>query len=247
MDTLAITDYEMINPKLAKVVISTTGNMTKERLRDALLAKFNGLAAPVENSFREVKAGVAVGFVRANKEIRVVDEKEIRASYRVMSSNIMMDNSDKSLWEVREGRGGKYLARHGHEDLSELVEASVYRRQDIPGVRHISMAGAVKNEFASFVSKTGDLDHGFVLATSTDGKKARIMSIATGIPETVSMDCVTNLAQVGIPKEFAKQMVKANISKDDKAQAKEYWSRLYAYDPDYLELVKREVDQTTFA
>src|SRR5271167_1679662 len=109
--TVAITDYKMKSETLAKVIVSFTGSQSKEELRSALLEKFDGLAAPVEDSFRIVKAGVAVGFVRANKEVRVVSDKEIRASYKVMSSNIMMDNDDKSLWEVREGKAGKFLAR----------------------------------------------------------------------------------------------------------------------------------------
>src|ERR1700676_2545328 len=131
-NTVSITDYQMKTATLAKVIVSFTGKQTKDELRASLLQKFDGLAAPVEDSFRIVKAGVAVGFIRANKEVRVVNDKELRASYRVMSSNIMMDNADKSLWEIREGKAGKFLARHGHEDLSELVNASVNRRSDVP-------------------------------------------------------------------------------------------------------------------
>lgn len=246
METVSITDYQLVTPTLARVVLSFTGSMTKEQIADHLLAKFDKLAAPVENSFQLVKANVAVGFVRANREVRVLDDKEIRASYRVMSSNIMMDNRDKSLWEMKEGRGGKFLARHGQEDLSELVEATVYRRQDIPGLRHISMAAAVEKEFASFVSKSGDVDHGFVLATNRDGTKAQILSMATHLPETVDMICVTSVARIPVPAAFKKEMVKAGISTEDKAQAKEYWTKLYSYDPDYLADVKKQVEETTF-
>jgi len=144
MNTIAITDYELQSPTLARVIVSYTGHMTREQIRANLLEQFDNQAAPVENSFHIIKShnngGAAVGFVRANKEVRVVDDKEIRAGYRMMASNIMMDNADRSLWEVREGRGGKFLARHGQEDLSELVEAKLQRRQDIPALRHIAMA-----------------------------------------------------------------------------------------------------------
>jgi hypothetical protein len=103
--TVSITDYDMLSPTLARVVIAYTGRQTKESIRATILEKTDNLAAPVENSFRIVKAnsvgGIAVGYLRANKEVRVIDEKEIRAGYRVMSSNIMMDNSDRSLWERR--------------------------------------------------------------------------------------------------------------------------------------------------
>jgi len=248
MNTISITDYEVLSPTLARVVVSYTGRMTKEQIKANLMEQFDHLAAPVENSFHVVKAhnngGSAVGFVRANKEVRVVNENEIRASYRVMSSNIMMDNRDKSLWEVREGRGGKFLARHGQEDLSELVEARVQRRQDVPALRHIAMASAVKGEFASFISKTGDVDHGFVLAANS--QKVQILSSTTNMPEVVSASMVTRLDRIPVPKEFHKQMVKANITPEEKAKAKEYWGKLYSYDPAYLSEVKQQVDDTTW-
>lgn len=244
METVSITDYELVTPTLARVVVSYTGAPTKDQITATLLDKFQRLAAPVDNSFQMVKAGVAVGFIRANKEVRVVDDKEIRASYKVMSSNIMMDSRDKSLWEMKEGRGGKFLARHGQEDLSELVEANVYRRSDIPALRHISMASAVKGEFASYVSKTGDVDHGFVLATNAD--KVQIMSMSTQLPEVVGRECVTAIARVPVPKSFKQQMLKAGIDTADKSQAKEYWTKLYSYDPDYLADVKKQVEDTTW-
>jgi len=248
MNTIAITDYELQSPTLARVIVSYTGHMTREQIRANLLEQFDNQAAPVENSFHIIKShnngGAAVGFVRANKEVRVVDDKEIRAGYRMMASNIMMDNADRSLWEVREGRGGKFLARHGQEDLSELVEAKLQRRQDIPALRHIAMASAVKGEFASYVSKTGDVDHGFVLAANAE--KIQVLSSTTQVPEIVVMAKVTRLDRVPVPKEFHKQMLKANISPEDKAQAKEYWTKLYSYDPDFLADVKKQVEDTTW-
>jgi hypothetical protein len=248
MNTIAITDYELQSPTLARVVVSYTGHMTREQVRAALLEQFDNQVSPVENSFHVIKAhnngGAAVGFVRANKEVRVVEEKELRAGYRTMASNIMMDNKDRSLWEVRQGAGAKYLARHGQEDLSELVEAKVQRRQDVPGIRHIAMAQAVKGEFASFVSKTGDIDHGFVIAANKE--KLQVVSMTHGLSEVVAMSMVTRLDRIGVPKAFHKEMVKANIGTEDKAEAKEYWTKLYSYDPDYLADVRQQVEDTTF-
>jgi len=57
---------------------------------------------------------------------------------------------------------------------------------------------------------------------------------------------VTRLDRVPVPKEFHKQMLKANISPEDKAQAKEYWTKLYSYDPDFLADVKKQVEDTTW-
>jgi len=245
VDTVAITDFKMQSETLAKVIVSFTGKQTKDQLRAAIQEKFEHLAAPVEDSFRIIKAGVAVGFVRANKEVRVVNDNELRASYRVMSSNIMMDNADKSLWEVRQGKAGKFLARHGHEDLSELVNASVNRRQDIPALRHIQIAKAASGEFVSFVSKTGDMDHGFVVASSD--KQLKVVSFASHSATVIDYDVVTAISPVPVHKAFAKSMVKAGISRADKAQAVEYWKQYYSYAPDYLAETIQQVEEGTLA
>lgn len=249
METIAITDFEMKSETLAKVIVSFTGRFNKDSIRASLLSKLNGLAAPVENSFRMIKAhsagGVAVGFLRANKEVRVVEDNELRASYRVMSSNIMMDNKDKSLWTVKEGRSGKYLARHGNEDLSELVNASVNRRSDVPGLRHLSMAKASAGEFVAFIDKTGDMDYGFAVRANAD--KVQILSHTTHTPTIVGYDMVASICHVPVPKEFARQMTKAGISRADKDQANEYWRKLYSYDPAYMQEVVDQVNEDTVA
>jgi hypothetical protein len=240
MQTVAITDFKLMSPKLAHVVISFTGRQNKESLRAALAEKLQKLAMPVEDSFRIVKAGVAIGFVRSNTEVRVVSENEIRASYRVMSSNIMRDNTDKSLWEVKDGKAGKYLARYGNEDLSELINASVHRRSDIPRLSQITMTKAGVGEFATFVTPSGDLDHGFVAMSNS--AKARVVSATTKMPMTIENEAIVSLAQVSVPKEHKQAMVKAKISPADKAQACEYWRRLYFYDQEYLNEVLDQVN-----
>ena len=115
--TAAITDYELITAKLARVVVAFTGRQTKDQLTETLAKQMGYMGTPVENSFRMLKAGVAVGYVRANQELRATSEKEIRAGYQVMASNILMSNDDRTLWEVKTGASGTFLARQGQEDL----------------------------------------------------------------------------------------------------------------------------------
>ncbi len=248
LNTLAITDYKIDAqyPNLAQVVISYTGKFDKETLRASLREKFDNRVAPVEGSFHEIKAGAAVGFLRANREVRMPDQQELRASYRkVGASNIMMSDADNSLWEVKEGKSGKYLARTGQEDLSELVQASVNRRTDIPGLRHLSTASAATNEFVSFVSKSGDLDHGFVMATNSE--KVKLVSFATRQETIVPLENVTAISRVPLPQSFVKQMATAGISREEKTQACDYWKKLYEYAPNYLSDILDQVDAGTVA
>lgn len=248
--TVAITDFKMQTPSIAKVIISFTGKQTKDTIREALLAKLDRQAAPIENSFRVVKetntGGVAVGFLRANREVRVVDnEKQLRASYRALGSNIMMDQADKSLWEVKDGAGGKYLARHGNEDLSELVQASVHRRADIPGISKLAMAKAARHELVAFVSPSGDMDYGFAIGTRDDA--VRVVSATTQAAMAVDYNMVTFMAPVPVPRAVHKRITEAGLSREDKNQQIEYYRKLFGYAPDYLADVIEMVNEDTMA
>jgi hypothetical protein len=241
MQTVSLTDYELMSPKLAKVMISFTGKFNKESIRASLLEKFDNRAAPVEDSFREVRAGVAVGFLRANREVRVLDQQELRANYRTVgSSNIMTSEKDDSLWE-----GGTYLARHGNEDLSELVNANINRRTDVPALRHLSMAKAADGEFVAYVSASGDMDYGFALASNDE--KVRVVSHASNSPVVVKYEMVASIVRAPIPKSFAEKMRTAGISRADKQQAIEFWRQLYSYDPAYMNLVIDQVNEDATA
>lgn len=246
--TVAITDYKLVASKLARVVIAFTGRHTRESLTEAVASQLKHLAAPVENSFRIIKDNVAVGFVRASTEVRVIeDATELRAGYKVMASNILMDNADRTLWEVKEGAAGKFLARHGNEDLSELVGAAVHRRPDVPRLNQLAQASAAPKEFVAFASASGDMDYGFCLQASAESGVIRVMSVASGKPINIPSDVVASVIPVGgarIPRATHERITASGISRDAVNQQVAYYEKLYAYDPAYLAEVIRQVEGT---
>jgi hypothetical protein len=244
MKTVSITDYRLKSPTLAKVIISYTGEVDGKFIAASLSKQMGYQATPVEASFKKIKEGVAVGFIRANKEVRSVSKAEVTAKYRVMSSNILMDKEDNSLWDVKEGSAGKYLARHGKEDLTALVEASVQRRSDIPALRHITIAKAATSEVVAFVDDEGDVDHGFAVATSDD--KVEVLSFNRRIPVTVDYDSVISISPVQIKAALHKEVL-ASLSPEQKKQSKEYYSALYGYAPEYLRQINKMIDEGTVA
>lgn len=250
MKTLNITDFKSINSKLAKVIVSHTGDIDKNEFHDLLCTKLKFGAAPIEASFRQVKAGVSVGFVRKNVAVRPVTRGELRANYRLLSSgaNILMDNEDKTLWEVKEGAGGQYLARHGNEDLSELLTASTYRgRPDVPKVHQLSIGKGAISELAAFVHND-KIDYGFIVKTSSD--KCQVLSASTKATVDVPNELVAGFYAVDLPKEVhaktAKQL-QANIGPEAKAKAIDYWRTLYSYNPAYMEKVIQQVEKGVVA
>ena len=242
MKTANITDYRILNDKLAKVIVSYTGDFSAQEMRETIAAKLGNLAVPVAASFKRVRAGLAVGFVRANREVRVPTAREIQSSYRVMSSNILMDESDKSLWEVKSTTGGKYLTRRDQEDLSQLVESAVHRRSDLPGLRHLAIARAARSEVVAFVDAEGDVDHGFALAGSND--QVKVLSFSRRIPVTVDYDAVVSISPVTIPAHVNK-VIAGSMTPAEKKDEKEYFSRLFSFAPEYVREIQRQIDEGT--
>lgn len=246
-DTVALTDYQIVAKDLAKVVISFTGEHDKASISAALIKQADYKVAAVENSFRLVKANVAIGFVRSNRTIRSVDsEQELRASYRVMgSTNILMDNTDKSLWEVKQGKAGKYLARHGNEDLSELIECSASRRSDIPSLQVIAMANAVPREFVAFASANGDMDYGFCVNASRT--KLQVVSTNSNAAVIIPHSVVAQIYQFPILKSQNAKLVEAGLSRSEKDKEIEYYKMLYSYNPEYLQQVIDQINEGSVA
>ncbi len=244
MRTVNVTDWKLKTPTLAKVVISYTGDVDANYIREALSKRMDYQATPVQASFKQIRPGVSVGFIRANRAVRAVAKSEISAKYRVMSSNILMDNSDKSLWEIKDGASGKYLARHGQENLEALVEATLQRRTDVPALRHITIAKASKSELVAFVDGEGDMDYGFAVATSDE--QVKVLSFNRRIPVNVDYDSVVSISPVSVPAALS-QTVVASLTADERKQSIDYWRRLYGYSPEYLRQVIEQVNQGTTA
>ncbi len=244
MRTVNITDYELKSKTLAKVIISYTGNVDAEYITDELTKKLEFSATVVPHSFKQIKAGVAVGFIKANKAVRVVSEKEVKAGYRVMSSNVLMSEADKTLWDVKDSPAGKYLTRHGQEDLTALVQAAAQRRTDIPRVKDITIAKASTKELVAFVDEEGDMDYGF--ATATSDSKVRVLSFKRRVPITAEYGNVVSIYPVDIPKSMSDQVIAA-MTDQEKKDANAYWKKLFFYAPDYLRQIQQYVNQGTVA
>lgn len=257
MKTLNITSYEVLNPKLAKVVASYTGNFSQDEFRDKVSEVLGFGAAAVPNSFRKVTAGVSVGFVTLNNQTRHVTPTELNASYRLLANaNVYMDEEDKTLWSVKKGPGGIFLTRQGNEDLSELLASKVYHgRQDVPKVNRMTAGAANVAEFVSFVQKDGLTDYGFVVASNS--QKCRVVAFHTREAQEVENEYLTSICSVKIPTELhagTVQLIKdrrtqlnAAMTQEQKANAIEYWKALYSYAPEYLERVIQDVEAGTQA
>lgn len=249
VQTASITDFEIVASKLARVVVAYTGRQTRGELTETLARQMKYMATPVENSFRMLRAGVAVGFVRANQELRPTSDKEIKASYTVMASNILMSNDDRTLWEVKTGASGMFLARKGQEDLGELVNAAVNRRTDVPRLNQVVSANvAAPREFVAYAAESGDMDYGFCIKASKDGTKLKVVSSTTGRAEVIKSVQVASVLPsnaCAIPRDAHNKVLASGIDRNVDGNQTEYYTRLFGYAPDYLADIKRMINETS--
>lgn len=184
-------EYRMINANLAKVTVSVLAGSSREKIASSITAALGGAGAAVPGSFRKLNDTTAVGFVAASRETRLIESvAEIAKNYRVLANNLYLDQDDKSLWEMKEGASGKYLARNGVDNLESLVQASrVSPTGSVPRLARVVNAAVEKHELVAFVAQgkwTTDVDYGFCVAA----KDGSLRLITDSGPVTVSTDAV---------------------------------------------------------
>lgn len=242
--SVAIHASRMINPKLAKVVVAYTGDVDCDFVQMELSRVLNGKGKPVEGSFRKASiegiGNVAVGYIRANREVRMPSSMELKASYKVMSSNILMSNEDRSLWEVKRGKNATYLTRHGNDDLSELLDVCTASVHPMSTETHAVNASVKpeKYDLVAFVNNIGDLDYGFALASDSISTKVVAYSSKSAI--VVPNSAIIESREFRIDPIIAKSIknrVEATTQDGSTADMEEYYRELYSYNPEYMEEV----------
>jgi hypothetical protein len=165
----AIVDFQQFSQTLARVAVSlNTNDTTRENKFNAVCAAFGNKARPIETSFREVASygnPAMVGWVVLNRETKPYEEVAAK-KMKALSSNMLMDTSDDSLWEVKHTASGqKMLARQQMDNLAELLVTARVRQPRAPKLDDVK-AGVDRGTFVSFVDPSTDtVRYGYVVAT----------------------------------------------------------------------------------
>ena len=169
-----IHEYKMVTATLAKVTATISPTAKREAVLSSITSALKSAGTPVASSFRKLNDTTIIGYVAASRETRPVDSiADLTKDFRVLSSNMYLDNKDKTLWEMKEGASGKYLARNGVDNLESLVQASrVSPTGSIPRLNRVSMASVEKHDLVAFVKQgpwTTDVGYGFCLSANANG------------------------------------------------------------------------------
>lgn len=233
--TLNVNDYEMISPTLARVIITSSGEMpVQEEVRASIARMFQGLASPVSESFRKVTDGVIAGFVKTAREVREYDEQQVTAGkLKVMAANLLMDTADQTLYEVKESSTGKYMVRQGDDDLTALVHLACHTKMTQPTFAHLASMPAESKEFAAFVSpESEEVEHGYVL--SSEEGKMTVLPYGADTPLEITTSHLVEVCNLDGEdvKAFGTDMA-AEVAADKSAMV-EYYKKMFNYAPDYV-------------
>lgn len=246
-----ITDAQMVNENVARVVIMATNIKNPEDVGAVLASKLKGAATLVESSLRELSTvgstTTYLGFVRTQPEVRQVTKREIQASYQpLIASNpkVLVSQEDSSVWDMKEGAGGKFLVRKPETSLQALLTASTSHYTGAPSLNQIHQPMPKKNELVAFVTKDGVTDYGFVTRTSTANQAIEVLSRSSGTKVVISNTVALGSYEVEVPEQLHKTLV-ANIDPKAKDKASAYWAELFSYAPEYADMMIRDVERGT--
>lgn len=220
-------DYDMIAGGIARIMCGFNRKVTPTEARAALSKTFDGQARVIEHSFRMIPGAkewrpIMAGYILSNREVRDFEES---ANYKVMATNILMDKTDESLWQLATSpSGARYLTRQDNEDLFELLSMAKVRDVSIPTLA--SLASDVKDyEYVSYVdTETASVRFGYALSGGIT--TATVLNRDTGTVTEVLKDMVIEVANLhGSDRKRA-----IASSTPDMVS---YYKELYGYDPDY--------------
>jgi hypothetical protein len=256
---VTITEYEEINPRVARVIL-TTSSTDKAAIAASLSSTLKNSAAAIPDSFRWLEYGNSmIGYVTASQDVRVLDKEAspIQAGYKLVAANIFMDNDDSQVWELKSGAAGKYLVRQGHDNLAELIEANRRSpRGSTPRMHSVKSAKAETNEVIAFVnshgSMTPEVDYGMCVRTTARGYEV----IVAGVQEPIEVLQSEVVSSHVLDTDELKQAIaaayqtagerpqKVRAATDDgKMSLEEYYRKLFSYNPAYVKLMMKVIKE----
>ena len=236
-NTVNLHDFEMYDDRISRVVLSFTGKPSPMELCAQIASLYDHKATPIRNSFRKLTDYSVVGYVASRPDNREYDEARDRSKYRSITtaSNMLMDKSDESTWELKESTSGtKYLCRTSLEDMAELSSAKQSRRGGIPVLANVATPEIASREFIAFVNAGDlDMDYGFVVGSTEKGDKV-VLSALTLEEISVPSDLVVHAVNLMGSDEKAWNMTFAGDI-GNKSELVEYYRKAYGYAPDYVQ------------
>jgi hypothetical protein len=252
--------YEKVTPQVHKIVASLSFDGGLVENRAALASLFQGKATPVNYSFRQINTHntegqriAVVGFVAANTLAQELTP-EVEANFKEIAKNVLMDEHDNTMWQVHEHAGRKFIRRQHQEDLSELMRetASVQAHQYIS--RQYTEMSTLRVDCSGQFNVLAFVDPDELCVRY--GYQCEEASVENGYNHVVLCQDSTDLVYVNEnlvvqcaynvdPNNTLHQAVKQHMETagvPDVNTMKDYYARVYGYDPEYLKELFGEIE-----
>ena len=236
-------EYEVLNKNLGMILCSLSDFSSTPASRYRAVAKaLDNRAVPVEGSFRMIEGEsnfrkekpYMVGFVAPNRVVEAFT-KERTKDFTVLSKNVLMDPEDEKIWTVQSENGKNFLCRTEDEDLTELLASVKQRSITAPKLANFMEVEAQDKDFIAYVDPIQSkvrygyvIDDDKVLASDTKGLET--------INKQLIVEAVTEDAD-SLPK-----FEDLSVTAATKSELREYYKRVYKYNPDYLKKLIAEID-----
>lgn len=249
-------EYEVLaDGKAARIIVGlSSNNSDKKTVQAAINKALKGSARLVEGSFRQLSGvrsshPLLTGFVLPNRVVEPYTTSRIE-NMRVLSSNILMDETDQTLWNIKESGGQQFLCRDQDENLSELLSSVRERKVGVPMIQTLSRTTELskvfvpcgKKDYLEFVdTEEACIKFGMVVSSCTDTGDI-LVCVRDGEETRVDQALVVEVASLGdslpkLKKEVADELKPTTVEEPldlTEQDIKQYYADLYQQDPSYF-------------
>ena len=223
---------------VVRVVLAFNKKPTGTEVEQAVTAHFNGLE-PVEGSFRvrphNGSHTIIAGFLRHKEATLPLSAKD---NLKAVAANVYMDDSDNSIWQVVGGS----LVRTKTEEIAELVAIAnvspMAKHQPIEAIASVKpFVGATNSQIVAYVSpELAQVVAGFRVSED------HVYSSTEGLVEVTEDQVVDTENLNGSDVEDTEEAKRCTASVGATAEDMvDYYSELYAHNPEYLEQVTEQI------
>lgn len=228
--TASLELVESVSDSAARVVACFNRRPSTEEASAVLTKHFGGRLTPVVESFREMSADtqrvVVAGFMALPKPERPLEET---AALKEIAKNVFMDEADRGIWKVSEGK----LVKASTDDLTDIVATASIKPYNPRNVQEalasISDAMGPQNTqlVAFFHEETAAVQYGVRIDAT------RVFSAEVGVAEIAHNLIVEAVNLEGQDIESPAEVASLVNGGYDPQQAIDYYRKLFEHSPEY--------------
>lgn len=244
-----VTSFEEVGNGIALVVVAHSFDGGRDGNRQALNKVLDGRAEAIAGSFRKLPGVVgtsrivSAGYVKVNEIVEPLTAAR-QATMTEVAKNVLMDATDQTAWDIVESNGDRFIRRQKSEDISAVLSSVRQNKLDVVQASTLAYAAPSTRDYVCFVdTDTKALNYGYVVAS--EGENVAVLPRDASDLVTVSRSLIVAMAtDVDTKDNFLKNTLdKVEASLPDKEKVKEYYRKVYYYDPNFLSKVEQTIDK----